>query len=329
MPASSPTAGPTSVPTVTPTPSPTAPDRLGALSGLSAYLLWGVFPLYFVLLRPATAWEILAHRVLWSLVLCLGILALTRQLAVLPRLLASPRQLGAVGLAATLLAVNWTVYTVAVLTGHVTEASLGYFLNPLVTVALGVVVLRERLRRAQWVAVTLGALAAVYLTIDYGAPPWISLTLAVSFAGYGLLKKRLGVNLTATESLSGEAVAMAPVALGLLVWLGLSGTQTFTTEGPTHALLLASAGLATTVPLLLFAVAARRVPLVTIGLLQLITPVLQLMCGVLVLGEVVPTSRWYGFGLVWVALVVLALDSVVAGGRSRRLARAVAVAARG
>lgn len=301
--------------------------RAGTAYGLTAYLLWGIFPLYFAQLRPASPIEILAHRVLWSLLLCLVILAVARQLGWLGDLVRAPRLLGAVVTASLLLACNWTVYTFAVLTGHVTEASLGYFLNPLVTVALGVVLLHETLRTAQWVAVGIGVVAAGYLTVDYGAPPWISLSLALTFASYGLLKKRLGVSLSPMKSMAGETVAMTPVAIGIVGWLAVTGQQTFTTEGETHAVLLASAGLATTVPLLLFAAAARRVPLVTIGLLQFITPVMQLLCGVLLLGEVVPTSRWVGFVMVWVALVVLAADSVAAAGRARRLARAAEGAA--
>ena len=213
------------------------------------------------------------------------------------------------------------------MTGHVTEAALGYFLNPLVTVGLGVVVLGERLRPGQWVAVLIGLAAGVYLSIDYGSPPWISLTLAFSFAAYGLIKKRIGGSLSAIQSLTGETVVMTPFVIGLLAWLTLTGQQTFTGHGGGHSLLLLSTGLATTLPLLLFAAAARRVPLVTIGLLQFITPVLQLMAGVLLLGEVLPASRWVGFGLVWVALIILSVDSIVSAGRSRRLARAAEGAA--
>lgn len=310
------------------TPAPSASEQArGTAYGFIAYLLWGVFPLYFDQLRPASPLEILAHRVLWSVLICGVLLAAMRQFGWLATFLRSPRQMAAVGTAGLLLACNWTVYTFAVLTGHVTEASLGYFLNPLVTVALGVVLLKETLRPAQWVAVGLGLAAAAYLTVDYGELPWISLSLALTFASYGLLKKRLGVTLSALKSMTGETVMMLPVAVGLVIWLGLHDAQTFTTDGTGHALLLASAGLATAIPLLLFAAAARRVPLVTIGLLQFVTPVLQLMCGVLLLGEVVPASRWVGFAIVWLALVILAVDSVWATGRARRLARAAEGAA--
>ncbi|HLS45228.1 MAG TPA: EamA family transporter RarD, partial [Ornithinicoccus sp.] len=306
-----------------PAPSSREADtvRRGTTYGLLAYLLWGAFPLYFAALKPATALEVLGHRVVWSLVLCVVLLALARQLGWVLELLRDRRMLISLVVAGVFIATNWTVYLVAVLTGHVTEAALGYFLNPLVTVALGVLVLGEKLRAGQWVAVAIGLAAGVYLTIDYGAPPWISLTLAFSFATYGLIKKRVGGSLSAIQSLTGETLAMAPFALGLLGWLWLTGQQTFTGHGAGHTLLLVSTGVATTVPLLLFAAAARRVPLVTIGLLQFINPVLQLLAGVLVLGEVLPVSRWVGFGLVWLALAVLTVDSVVTAGRARRLAR--------
>jgi len=315
---------------VSPTPTTVADAataRRGTAYGFLAYLLWGAFPLYFVALKPAGAWEILAHRIIWSLVLCLLILAMTRRARWVIDMFRDRRQLGTLALAGLLIAVNWTVYLVAVLTGRVTEAALGYFLNPLVTVALGVLILRERLRPAQWVAVSIGLAAAIYLTVDHGSPPWISLVLACSFACYGLLKKRLGSSLSALQSLTGETVVLTPFAVGLLVWLAATGEQTFTGHGTGHTLLLVSAGVATTVPLLLFAAAAKRVPLVTIGLLQFLTPVLQLLAGVVVLGEVMPSSRWVGFGLVWVALVVLSGASVVSSGRSRRLARAAQGAA--
>ena len=193
---------------------------------------------------------------------------------------------------------------------HVTEASLGYFLNPIVTVGIGVVVLRERLRPMQWLAVAIGLAAGIYLTIDLGRPPWIAMGLAFSFALYGLTKKRLGTSLSALQSLTSETAVLVPVAITVLVWVGIRGESTFTVDSPAHPLLLASAGLVTAGPLLLFAAAARRVPLVTIGLLQFITPVLQLLCGVLILGETMKTSRWIGFGIVWIALLVLTFDSL-------------------
>jgi chloramphenicol-sensitive protein RarD len=239
----------------------------------------------------------------------------------------NPRMLGAVTVAGLLIAVNWTIYVAAVVAHHVTEASLGYFLNPIVTVAIGVIVLREKLRSLQWLAVAIGLAAGVYLTIDFGRPPWIALGLAFSFALYGLMKKRLGTSLGALQSLTSETAVLLPVALAVLGWVAIRGETTFADGFPGHPLLLASAGLVTAGPLLLFAAAARRVPLVTIGLLQFITPVLQLLCGVLLLGETMGTSRWIGFGIVWIALLVLAVDSIQSLRTRRRLAEAAESAA--
>ncbi|GMA87870.1 hypothetical protein GCM10025868_31200 [Angustibacter aerolatus] len=250
-------------------------ERLGTLFGLGAYLLWGVFPLYFRLLEPAGAVEIVVHRVLWSLLVCLVVLAVVRDVSWVRPLLRRPRSLLTLGVAAVFIAVNWGVYVYAVNAGHVVEAALGYFINPIVTVLVGVLVLRERLRRLQWAAVAFGLVAVVVLTVDYGRPPWIALLLAVSFATYGLMKKRVGVGLGALASLTSETVLLAPVAAVALIWLEATGRGTFAESAPGHGLLLASTGVATAVPLLLFAASARRVPLVTIGLLQFLTPVLQ------------------------------------------------------
>ena len=283
--------------------------------------------MYFHLLAPAGAWEILAHRILWTLLFCVTVLAVRRDFGWCRSVFANPRMLGAVSIAGLLIAVNWVIYVAAVVSHHVTEASLGYFLNPIVTVAIGVVVLRERLRRLQWLAVTIGLVAGIYLTIDFGRPPWIALGLAFSFALYGLMKKRVGTSLGAFQSLTSETAVLMPIAVAVLVWVDVSGKSTFAVNSPTHALLLASAGVVTAGPLLLFAAAARRVPLVTIGLLQFITPVLQLLCGVLILGETMTRSRWIGFGIVWVALSVLVIDSIHSMRTRRRLAEAAEYAA--
>jgi chloramphenicol-sensitive protein RarD len=320
------TGSPTGAPTQDATDTP-EDARHGTLYGAGAYAIWGVFPLYFHLLAPAGAWEILAHRILWTLLFCGAVLAVRRDFGWCRSVFGNPRMLGAVTLAGLLLAVNWTIYVAAVVAHHVTEASLGYFLNPIVTVAIGVVVLRESLRRLQWVAVAIGLAAGAYLTIDFGRPPWIALGLAFSFALYGLMKKRLGTSLGALQSLTSETAMLVPVAIAVLVWVGVSGQTTFTVSSPAHPLLLASAGLVTAAPLLLFGAAARRVPLVTIGLLQFVTPVLQLLCGVLLLGETMTTSRWIGFGIVWIALLVLTFDSIQSVRTRRRLADAAEAAA--
>ena len=294
----------------------------GTLQGVAAYALWGVFPLYFHLLLPAGAVEVVVHRVLWSLAVCLVLVALLRDTGWVRPLLRAPRSLAALAVAAAVIAVNWGVYVYAVNTGHVVEAALGYFINPLVTVLAGVLLLGERLRRLQWAAVALGFVAVVVLTVDYGRPPWIALVLATSFATYGLMKNKVGVGLGALASLTSETVLLTPFALAGLLWLELAGHGTFTAHGAGHGLLLASTGVATAGPLLLFAASARRVPLTTIGLLQFMTPVLQLLCGVLLLGERVPPSRWVGFAIVWLALVVLSVDSLRTAHRRSRAARA-------
>ncbi len=296
----------------------------GALFGLTAYLLWGFFPLYFHALGPSGPLEVLAHRILWSLLFCLVVLLIGRRWAWLRPLLARRKLLVGLTVAALVLAVNWGVYVGAVMAGHTSEAALGYFLNPLLTVALGVVILGEPLRRLQWVAVAIGAVAAAYLTIVGGKVPWIALTLAASFALYGLIKKRVGASLPALHGLTVETAALFPVAL-VLLWLvgqgadlaSTAGQQvsgaTFLGFGGWHTTLLVLTGPVTAVPLLLFASAARRVPLVTIGLLQFITPVMQLLCS-LILGETITPARWVGFAIVWVALAVLSVDSLRARG---------------
>lgn len=300
------------------TPDPNGELRRGTVFGFLAYAIWGVFPLYFHALRPAGAWEILAHRILWTLLLCAVVLLVRRDLAWTRQLLARPRLALGVAVAALLIGANWVIYVAAVLGGHTTEAALGYFLNPIVTVALGVVVLRERLRPLQWAAVGIGAVAGIYLSAVGGQFPLVALSLACSFAGYGLVKKKLGASLDAMHSLAAETAMLFPVAVVLLGFLVVRGETTFTLEPPVHPGLLLAAGVVTAVPLLLFAAAARRIPLTTVGLLQFVTPVLQLLCGVLLLGEQMSTARWTGFGIVWVALLLLTVDSLVGRpGRAR------------
>ena len=294
--------------------------RRGTVFGAGAYLVWGAFPLYFRLLLPAGAIEILVHRVVWSLLVCLVVVAMLRDVGWVRPLLAAPRRLARLGVAAAFIAVNWGVYIYGVNSGQVVESALGYFISPLLTVLLGVLLLRERLRPLQWTAVGLGAVAVVVLTVDYGRPPWLALVIAGSFAVYGLMKKRIGADLGALGSLTAETSILFPLAIGALVWIEATGRGTMTDQAPWHGLLLASAGVVTAVPLLLFAASARRVPLSTIGLLQFITPVLQLLVAVLLLGERVPSSRWVGFSIVWLALIALSLDSL----RSTRAGRAVA-----
>lgn len=290
----------------------------GVAYGAAAYFLWGIFPLYFRLLEDSPAIEILMHRVVWSLVLCAVLVAVGRSWPALVAVLTSPRRTGLLTAAAAAVGLNWGVYIYAVNSGQVVEASLGYFINPLVTVALGVLVLRERLRPAQWSAVGTGVIAVAVLTVDYGHLPVIALTLACSFGCYGLLKNLVGAEVPALVGLTTETLVLAPFALVALAWLALRGESTFDLNAPWQGLLLVSTGLCTVGPLLLFAAAARRIPLTLIGLLQYLTPVLQLLCGILLLDEHMPASRWIGFALVWAALAVLTADTLNAARRARR-----------
>ncbi|MFD3698965.1 EamA family transporter RarD [Streptomyces sp. NPDC058646] len=296
-------------------------QRAGLLSGFGAYGLWGLVPLFWPLLKPSAPVEILAHRMVWSLaVVGLALLAL-RRWGWIRELLRRPRKLALTTLAACVITVNWGLYIWAVNNGHVVEASLGYFINPLVSIAIGVLVLGERLRRAQWAAVAISFAAVLVLAIGYGRPPWISLVLAFSFATYGLIKKKLDMG--GLESLTAETAVLFLPALGYLLWLGTQGRSTFATEGLGHSALLASTGVVTAIPLVLFGAAAIRVPLSTLGLLQYTAPVFQFGLGVLYFHEAMPPERWAGFSLVWAALALLTWDALRTNRRSRmRLAAA-------
>jgi chloramphenicol-sensitive protein RarD len=282
--------------------------RLGYLYGIGAYGIWGFMPLYIKLLRPAGPIEVLAHRVIWSVAVVAVVLFVVRGWRPLWQLVRRPATLGAVALAAAVLAVNWGIYIYGVSTDRVVETALGYFINPLVVVLLGVGVLGERLRAAQWTALGIGGTAVVVLTVAYGRIPYIALTVALTFAGYGLLKKRLG--LPAAQGLLVESAVLALPALGYLGWLGRRAESTFAAISPGHTALLVAAGAITAIPLLFFAGAANRIPLTGMGMLQYITPTLQLACGVLIFHEPMPPARLAGFALVWVALAMFTIDGV-------------------
>ncbi|MEU7055083.1 EamA family transporter RarD [Streptomyces sp. NPDC046197] len=282
--------------------------RTGLLNGFAAYGMWGLVPLFWPLLKPADAMEILAHRMVWSLAFVAVALLVGRRWAWLGELLRQPRRLALIAVAAAVITVNWGVYIWAVNSGHVVEASLGYFINPLVTIAMGVLILKERLRPVQWAAVGVGFAAVAVLTIGYGRPPWISLCLAFSFATYGLVKKK--VNLGGIESLAAETAIQFLPALGYLLWLSAHGDSTFVSGGPGHAALLASTGVVTALPLVCFGAAAIRVPLSTLGLLQYLAPVFQFLLGILYFHEAMPAERWAGFALVWLALTLLTWDGL-------------------
>src|SRR4051812_17536104 len=292
--------------------------RSGLVFGLSAYLLWGLFPLYWPLLEPAAPVEILAHRIAWSLVFVSALLALSAGFGWLRTL--GRRRAALLALAAMLVTVNWGVYIYGVTSEHVVETSVGYFINPLVTVALAVTVLGGRLTRLQCIAVAIAATAVVVLTIDYGRPPWIALILACSFSLYGLIKKRVGVD--GLQSLGFETGFLAPAAIAYLLVIGANGSGTFTTEGAGHAVLLALGGVFTAVPLMLFGAAAIRLPLTTLGLIQYLAPTLQFIIGVLIFTEPMPASRFAGFALVWIALAVFTWDAVRGSRRGRFAAAA-------
>ncbi len=291
-------------------------SRRGFLLGVAAYAMWGLFPLYWPLLEPAGAVEILAHRVVWSLVtMSLLVLVIGRTTA-LRRVVAVPRVARLLTLAAVLITVNWAVYIWGVNNGHVVETALGYFVNPLVTVLMGVFVLGERLRRWQWIAMAVAGLAVVVLTLGYGRLPWVALVLAFSFGTYGLCKKQAGA--PAIESVTFETMLIGPIALGYLVWLGATGSSAFAAHGPWHAMLFATTGIVTAIPLICFGGAAIRVPMVTLGLMQYLTPTLQFLLGIWYFHEDMPAVRWVGFVLVWIALGIFTADSLRQRRRSVR-----------
>ena len=294
-------------------------ERRGYLYGLVAYALWGFFPIYFKLLKPSPPLEILAHRVIWSVVFISLLLAGMRNWRFLGRLVRDRRLLGGVTLAAIFIAINWGTYIMGVNSSRVVETALGYFITPLVVVLLGVTVQRERLRAWQWVAVGIGAAAVAVLTIDYGHLPYIALLLAASFGSYSLIKKRLA--LPPAEGLFVESSVLALPALAYLGWLNATGGAEFGHVSALHTALMVFSGLATAVPLLLFAAAANRVPLVGLGILQYVAPILQLGCGVLLFHEPMPPARLAGFALVWVALVIFTVDGL-RGARRGRIDRA-------
>ena len=290
-----------------------AERRGGAAAGAAAYTLWGLFPLLFHQLGSVDAFEIVLHRVVWSFVVVMALLVIQGDRGWLRRVRERPGALLRLTAAGVLIGVNWLVYIWAVNADHVVEAALGYYINPLITVALGIVVLGERLRRLQFVALGFGAASVAVLTAAYGRLPWIALVLAVTFAAYGFLKKAVPVG--AVSSLAVETAVLAPLALIGLVVLHVGGDAAFGNGTGGRDLLLVSLGVVTALPLLLFATAATRIPLSLLGLLQYLTPTLQLLCGVVVLGEPMPPERLAGFILVWIALVLLGIDAVAAARR--------------
>jgi chloramphenicol-sensitive protein RarD len=289
---------------------PTRERALGGVYAFTAYFLWGFLPLYFLALPPTGPFEVVAWRILLSLAFCAVLLTVTRSWGKLWAILHNRRLVFWTIVAGLLIYVNWQVFLVGVLNGHVIEGSLGYFINPIVTVLLGVLVLKERLRAAQWTAIAISGVAVLVIVVGYGSFPWIALTLAASFGTYGLVKKQIGPSVDAVSGLTLESLWLLPLAVVQLAVVAATTGLTMGQVSAGHTVLLLMAGAVTATPLLFFAAGARRTPLVVIGLLQFVAPVLQFITGAWIMGEPMPLERWIGFGLVWLSLLVLSIDSL-------------------
>lgn len=293
------------------------PLGAGIAFAVGAFVLWGFLPVLFFALRESGPIEIVAWRIVLSLVFCALLITVTRGWSRLFAVMRDRATVTTLAVASVFILVNWLVYVFASVSGHIVEASLGYFTNPIVTVLLGVVVLRERLRPLQWAAIGISAVAVLVLAIGYGAFPWIALALAFSFGLYGLVKKRVGPKADAISGLTIETAVLAPAAAVALVVIAATGGLSMGNLGAVHAVLVLTLGVATATPLILFAAAARRLPLVYMGLAQYIAPILQLLVGVVLLKEAMPPERWFGFGIVWLALAVLTVDMFLSARRNR------------
>ncbi|GAC1461557.1 MAG: EamA family transporter RarD [Steroidobacteraceae bacterium] len=289
----------------------------GLAAATAAFVIWGLFPVYLHPLHEVSATQVIAHRVTWSCVFIFAWLLARGELSRLSGTLTNPALLARLAVTAVLISCNWLVYVWSVTHEHIVDTSLGYYINPLMNVVLGVLVLKERLNRAQWVAVALASVAVLYLAVLAGRPPWIALTLAVSFSLYGLLRKVISV--AALPGLATETLLLLPFALAYLAWCQASGSGALTHSGPAIAALLVGSGLVTAIPLFLFAYGARALPYSTVGVLQYIAPSLQLACGVYLFHESFGTARAAGFATIWLALLIYAVDGLW---RSRRAWRA-------
>jgi chloramphenicol-sensitive protein RarD len=294
------------------------PDqRKGLVYGVLSYLMWGVFPLYWSLIDKSGAVEILAHRIVWAVLTIALLVIATRRLGRVRELLRNPRSRWALMAGAILVSVNWGTFIWAVDHGRVVETSLGYFITPLFTVLLGVVVLHERLRATQWIAIGVAFVAVIVLTIENGRPPWVAIILTVSFGCYGLAKKHADAG--AIEGMAVESGTVAPLAVIALVVLAIQGHSTVTHHGPGYLVLVLLTGPLTAVPLLLFGSAATRISMTTLGLLNYITPIIQFAVGVLVFKESMSPGRWAGFGLVWLALAIFTASGLARHRRTMTL----------
>lgn len=294
-----------------------SPHRVGVTYAIGAYAVWGLFPLYFMALMPANPFEVVSFRVIFSLVFSALLVTITRGWSRLWSAMRNRRTMLLLGAAGILIFINWEIFIFAVYENKVIETSLGYFINPLITVALGVSVYRERLRLLQWIAVGLGLLAVVVLTIAYGQLPWVALTLAVSFGLYGFVKKRVGSSVGAVAGLAIETVWVMPIAVIQMIVVGIFGGLSAFSLGPMHATLMICSGALTAIPLMLFASGAKRIPLTWIGLMQYSTPISGFLLGIFVFHEAMSPSRWFGFSIIWAALVFLTVDIFVSTTRGR------------
>ena len=283
-------------------------NTVGLTFGAGAYLIWGSFPLLIQLSKFASPFETVVWRVVFGFLFAALLVTITKTWDQIVALVKTPKKLLWVAVAAIFIFINWQVYVVAVVTGNVIETSLGYFINPLVTVMFAVVLLKEKLRRMQWVALGVGLIAVLVLTVDYGRPPWIAIILALSFGTYSLAKNRVGRNIGALQSFTIESATVLPIAIIQLIVVASFG-PVMLLSGPMEAAVLIGFGIMTAVPLILFGAAASRIPLSMIGFIQYLTPVLQFSVGYFILGEEMPPVRWIGFGLVWVSLLILTSDA--------------------
>lgn len=306
--------------------SPASTARRNQITGVvyagSAYLIWGFLPLYFLLLAPTSPGEVVAWRVLFSLLVCAVLLTVMRGWQPFVAILRQPKLLGLTALAGALIYINWLVFLFAALEGHIVEVSLGYFINPITTVLLGVFVLKERIRKLQWAAIAIAAIAVVVIVVALGTFPWIALSLTATFGLYGLIKKQIGPAVDAVSGLTLESAWLTPIAVVQLTIVALTSGLTIGTAGFVHTLLLCLVGVATAFPLLLFASGTRRIGLATVGMIQFVTPVLQFIVGVALLHEPMPPERWIGFVIVWIAILVFVVDLLLAARRGWRTSHA-------
>ena len=285
---------------------------IGLINGFIAYIIWGAVILYWPYLAPAKPLEILAHRILWSLLFVAAILIYQKRIVSLKVVMKNARQMKLLAVASVLIGINWGLFIWASMNGHVLDSSLGYYITPLLNVALGVFFFKEKLRPMQWLAIGIAGFAVLFITLAMGVVPWVALSLSTSFTMYGYVKKL--ANVQALESLMIETLILTPVAIGYLIWLQFNGGNTFLEYGLDHTLWMASSGIFTAIPLLAFGVAITRLPLTTIGMLQYIGPTVQFFVGIWVTQEPMPQERWIGFVITWVALVILTVDAL----RNRR-----------